>query len=709
MKGVAVLLQLFTLFCACLIACAMLSADDEPGEETAPVNISGICPALAVFNRSPECGIGAVVPWADRLWFVTYSPHEPEGSMDKLYELTPDLIRITRPESIGGTPANRAIHTESNQLIIGPYFIDASGQVRVVDYGAMPGRPTAVMRHLTDPANKVYILGMEGEFYEVDVHTLQVRCLFERHPVAGSHAKGGYTTQGRVVIANNGEWGWYDRWSRDHSYDGPTGALAEWDGAEWNVVERKQFCEVTGPGGLLGSPDDSSPIWATGWDKRSVILKLLDGGQWRTFRLPKAGHTYDGGHGWHTEWPRIREVDGGKMLMTMHGMFYDFPRSFSAAESGGIRPLCTYLKMVVDFCDWDGRLVFACNHTSLFDNPLAGQAQSNLWLGTRDDLSGFGAPVGWGGVWVNDDVTADTPSDPYLFAGFDKRILHLSHKSDAEVTFTIEIDEQGDGSWIGLRSIAVPPHGYVWHVFPSSVSGEWVRIRADRDCHGATAFFHYGPDASDGPADPRFQALADIGDDAPRTTGVIRPRGADLGTLHFLAQRVDESGQAKLVGYYEVGPDMKLNAVDDTQAAEWPADKATVEEPDFAIDAASVIITGGDGSRYRLPKTDESYDEAWPEGWPRGIREVITERALLNCHGTFYELPRVSSGGLACLKPVCTHRKRIADFCTWRGLLVMAGNLASAEADGHYFPSDDGKTGLWFGCVDDLWKLGKPV
>lgn len=87
---------------------------------------------------------------------------------------------------------------------------------------------------------------------------------------------------------------------------------------------------------------------------------------------------------------------------------------------------------------------------------------------------------------------------------------------------------------------------------------------------------------------------------------------------------------------------------------------------------------------------------------------MVTERALLNCHGTIYELPRPSSGGVAAIRPVCTHGRRIKDFCSWRGLLVLAGNLAGAAGDGHYFPSEDGRTGLWFGTVDDLWGLGKP-
>src|SRR6187399_2358570 len=107
-----------------------------------PVQVSGIYPHLAMFNKEGECGTGAVVPWADRLWVISYGPHLPMGSSDKLYEITPDLQQIIHPESVGGTPANRMIHRESNQLIIGPYFIDADRKVRVMKPKFMPGRLT---------------------------------------------------------------------------------------------------------------------------------------------------------------------------------------------------------------------------------------------------------------------------------------------------------------------------------------------------------------------------------------------------------------------------------------------------------------------------------------------------------------------------------------------------------------------------------------
>lgn len=41
-----------------------------------------------------------------------------------------------------------------------------------------------------------------------------------------------------------------------------------------------------------------------------------------------------------------REIGEPDLLMTMHGMFWKFPRTFSLANSAGIAPLSTYLKVV---------------------------------------------------------------------------------------------------------------------------------------------------------------------------------------------------------------------------------------------------------------------------------------------------------------------------------------------------------------------------
>ncbi len=120
----------------------------------------------------------------------------------------------------------------------------------------------------------------------------------------------------------------------------------------------------------------------------------------------------------------------------------------------------------------------------------------------------------------------------------------------------------------------------------------------------------------------------------------------------------------------------------------------------FGSDAASVIARVR-GKTYRLPKVSGAFDA---EAGCRQLREVVTERDLLNVGGLFYEVPREDFAGL---RPIAAHAKRIADFCTWRGLLVMSGVLVAPPPDGHLFRSEDG-AGLWFGAVDDLWRLGAP-
>ena len=682
-------------------------SNDTPQEISGPLKISGVYPHLAVFNpedslakncsgNGNECGIGAIVPWAGKLWMITYSPHCPDGSADKLYSIDQDLVQTIHSESVGGTPESRIIHLESNQLLIGPYLIDTVGNIRVIPPSQMPGRLTAVARHLESPENMVYYIDMEGMIYEANVYTLAVKKLFHK-PIPGWHAKGGYTGQGRLVMANNGEHKVFNikeglllAGGAPQSED-DIGALAEWDGKEWKIIERKQFTEVTGPGGIYGSPDEKSPLWTIGWDKRSVILKLLSKGTWNSFRLPKGTHTYDGFGGWYTEWPRIREIGGNRMLMDMHGIFYDFPKTFDANNTGGIKPVSNHLRYVPDFAEWNGQLVIATDETSILQNPYAGRSQSNLWFGSYDDLKAWGPKNAYGGPWMKDRVVANEPSVPYLINGFEKKVLHLSNESNTAAQFTLEIDKKGNHQWEEYKTLNVTGNGYIFYVFPTAFSATWIRIKSNVNCV-ATAFFHYTEinEAKDG--NKLFQALADIEDDADYNAALIRP-AAHNKNLQVLSR----------AQYYEA--DEKINFTIPAEDKSQEMTSILDLKKEFDIDEASVIIEDKSG-KFRLPKTSLRYDLPFSEGWPRGKRELESERYMLNAHGTFYEVPR--EAGFSSMRPVATHRKKIIDYCTWRGLLVISGTRQDAAEDGHYFTISD-IDGLWFGAIDDLWKLGKPV
>ena len=94
------------------------------------------------------------------------------------------------------------------------------------------------------------------------------------------------------------------------------------------------------------------------------------------------------------------------------------------------------------------------------------------------------------------------------------------------------------------------------------------------------------------------------------------------------------------------------------------------------------------------PRSRDSFSTAGT----RGVREVVSERYLANIHGTFYEIPRLETRTVPDyrrMKPVASHRARIADFATWRGLLVIAGTRRDAVADRHYFAAGPNGDGLW--------------
>jgi hypothetical protein len=427
------------------------------------------------FPRRSECGVGALMPWADALWAVTYNSHkQPTGTGLALYRID-EHLQVEKIHVHDGTHANRHVHRASVQAIVGPYVIDARGNWRVVEE-LLDHRLTATMDHLTDPGNRVYMLTMEGLLFEMDVSSLKVNLVadlvkqfsIDQRP----HFKGGFTGQGRVLASNNGF----------YEYGDEQAGLFEWDGKTWRALSRKPHMDCA------GRRDMGGVVYCTGWDESSVLLWALIRGEWKRYRLPKASHTFE--HAWQTEWTRIREVETERFLMDIHGMFYELqPIAFQDAV-WGVKPVCQHLRIVPDYCAFRGLLALGGNQTTPNNdnNPIGGQPQSGIWFGKTDDLWSWGKPAGWGGPWRRSPVKKGETSEPYLMTGFDKKVLHL--KSNPARSFDVEVDFLGDGSWETYETLPEKSGGYVHHVFPAGFSAHWVRLRAQGDCE-ATAQFIY--------------------------------------------------------------------------------------------------------------------------------------------------------------------------------------------------------------------------
>lgn len=454
------------------------------------ININGVIPKIAVkAGHSPErseTGIGALMPWANKLWFVTYLANKyPSGSGTGLFYLDDDFCLTKHAESMAGTYANRMIHSESNQLIIGPHLIDMEGNVRTVA-AYHEHTLTATAEHLTDPEDLVYMLSMEGELFELNVHTLETKQIanlakeLDIDKDAMLHFKGAYTGQGRLVVVNN-TYGY-----KDFNGEVSHGRLAEWNGKHWSILDRAQYNEVTGRKCVaLGDA-----IFVVGSDKASAILKVLIKGQWQTYRMPKGTATQD--HAITTEWPRIREVESERWLMDASGIFYEMPAMQYGDRIWGVKPVCSHLRIVGDYCSWNGLLVMAGDQaTPIWDNnKFVGQPQANLWFGKTDDLWQWGKPTGWGGPWFKTQVKSGEPSAPYLMTGFDKKCIHIHHDQPKLLKIRIEVDITGFGDWHEYDTLEIPANGYRHHEFQSGFSAHWIRLISDMDCI-STAQLHY--------------------------------------------------------------------------------------------------------------------------------------------------------------------------------------------------------------------------
>lgn len=720
--------QTFLFLSIYLFFCVLTNAQSHANK----ISFSGIYPQLANYNNEGECGTGAVVPWADRLWVITYGPHMPFGSNDKLYEITPDFKKIIRPESIGGTPANRMIHKESNQLFIGPYVIDAKCNVRTISWKDMPGRLTGNARHLNDPSGKIYYATMEEGFYEVDVNSLKPTVLYEDGNVhrkkgemiqensllLGAHGKGLYSGQGVLIYSNNGE----ATELALEKFDIESGVLAEWNGEDWKVVRRNQFCEVTGPGGIYGNTNpETDPIWATGWDYKSLLLGVRDNNRWSFYRLPKASHSYDGAHGWNTEWPRIRNIGTSKKsdyLMTMHGMFWHFPETFTSVNTAGIRPRSSYLKVIGDFARWNDQLVFGCDDSAQkeflnkrkvkgsIEGP--GQSNSNLWFTSIEKPDQLGPNNAEGAVWISEDIKAGEISEPFLFAGWQNRSSWIKNDGIQTVSFSFEVDEKGNNTWKSIKKITLKAGTCANIPFDKIVKGEWIRVVSNKATKATVQFSYVQKDIRTKTSDPIFAGLANV-NKSNSNAGLLWALGNNHRAMGVVAGEVSDNHFTEN-GYYELDSLMNLVKKEDLETASFIREKMAIPQHVITIDEASVLVVDELGRRWRLPKGSSRYEGLTNSGVLRIAREVSTERDLLNCVGTFYELPAENADGFAKIRPISSHNFRIHDYASYRGMLIMTGlDPQLSKGNQHIINSADGKASVWAGTIDDLWKLGKPV
>ncbi|MEI7947297.1 MAG: discoidin domain-containing protein, partial [bacterium] len=213
------------------------------------------------------------------------------------------------------------------------------------------------------------------------------------------------------------------------------------------------------------------------------------------------------------------------------------------------------------------------------------QSNSNIWFVEPDRLARLGPAIGRGSVWLRDDLKAGQVSDPYLFAGYDYRMMTIKHGNPSAVTFTLEVDRKGNNQWEKIESIKVD--GALVHIFKDSEQGAWVRVSVDADVKEASVHFNYrNKDQRTPKNNDTFNVLAQAGE-KQKSKGVIR---SNRKVLSMVSDN----------RYYELDDKLELTAKADDAAKAVVAQGAQTPHQ-IRVDAASVIVEEA-GMAYRIPK-----------------------------------------------------------------------------------------------------------
>jgi hypothetical protein len=108
--------------------------------------------------------------WADRLYMVSYLSVDGGGDGTGLYEIDANLT-MKMIANHSSCYANRILHPDTNQIVIGRWVVTATRQVFEIGGDVGSTRLGAVAIHLQYPTTHIYLIGMDGELFESNIST----------------------------------------------------------------------------------------------------------------------------------------------------------------------------------------------------------------------------------------------------------------------------------------------------------------------------------------------------------------------------------------------------------------------------------------------------------------------------------------------------------------------------------------------------------
>lgn len=453
----------------------------------------------ATATQRSEIGIGALIPWCDRLYYSTYLADYSAGSGSSIGYLlnTGQAVTVLMHNSCH---TGRFVHYETNQLLLGPCIIKADGSVRVVT-NLVPLRITGWARHLISPATKAYCITMQGLLFEVDLinasdavqlFDMRTELSLSKFHFKACHTTSSYYSNQRLVVVSNVQTKPGDAAN--------SGILALFDGTTgWSTKSNRSHIEI------LGNYDTSDGLmFGIGMDHKSAFLTTPQSnlGTFYIYRIPMG--TNNQNYYITQEWMRIRPVLTERYLMNAFGTWFRLSPWLAHASAGGIENFGTpgtdyprleavgnYVDTVTDFAVWNGKFAIGTNNMSEQAGkfPTAGQSQSCIKFCDIESVMAV-KPKGTGYLWYKEAVVAGVSSDAMLMRGYDKKCLFIKNDTATACTVTINLINYSD-SHAYPTTIVTVANGLSVLAFPEGMECDWFSLTPSANVSNMSAWINY--------------------------------------------------------------------------------------------------------------------------------------------------------------------------------------------------------------------------
>lgn len=455
-----------------------------------------------------EIGVGALMPWNDGLYYLTYLADYNAGRGGELRYIDKNGGNALL-DTHNSCHAGRMVHKETNQLCFGEYVIESDGTIHKIALLAQK-RVSGWARHLTSPTTKAYCItmgnasGVPALLIEVDLTTYVGTQLYDMSAQLGlteSHFKACFTVfktadlatspfaNSRLIVCSNVQ-------SKPGS-PATSGILATFDGSTFSSKYTESHIEIAGnyDGG------QGMAVFAIGKDHRSpffLMPSLSLGTPYFRYRFPASTFSQD--YALAQEWMRIRQTQTDRLMANAFGTWFQLASWQRYTSAAGVQNFGTigttypnieavgrYVDTITDFCVWNGQLVYGTNNTTEQQGAFihAGQSQSCIKFTDVDSLCEK-KPIGSGHFWYKEQATISVASDPMLIRGYDKKSIQIYNGSATPINVAIKVVQYSD--IYTLATVAVAAGAFVTYQMPSGFTADWVTLTSDATVTPVTAW-----------------------------------------------------------------------------------------------------------------------------------------------------------------------------------------------------------------------------